>query len=326
MEIGSEFNLNLNNLNYTKNNIFNYLKEYNTCYFDTGRSAIKSINLPKGKILLPIYICDSIIDCFDKKDVIFYKINGDFSINKEDILNKLEKVRVLFVMHYYGCVQNTKLLSEIKSVCKKKSILIIEDTTHSLLSKKSTIGDYMICSLRKWFPITRGGVVYSKNKLDLGNGYKKDIDNSKVYAMIIKDLYLNNKFNDKDLYLNIFNKCEKQIENKKEVLYMSDLSMFILSCCDVKEIKEKRISNYKYLKNHLKVNPVNVLKNNECPFVYLIRSKNRDALRKHLINNNIYCAVHWPNCSNDELSLTIDNRYSNEDMKYIIKCINRFNK
>lgn len=326
MEIGSEFSLNINSLNYKKNNIFNYLKDYNTCYFDTGRSAIKSINIPQGKILLPEYICESVTKCFNRKDIVFYKLKDNFEIDEKDILEKIDNVKVLFIMHYFGSIQNINILNKIKLICAKKSILIIEDTTHSLLSKKSTIGDYMVCSLRKWFPISRGGVVYSKNKLDIINDCKKDNDNSKIYGMIIKELYLNNKLDEKDLYLKMFKNYEKQIDSNREIQYISDLSKYILSCCDIKEIKKKRIENYQYLLNNIDIKPINKIKRGECPFVYLIRNDNRDELRRYLINNNIYCAIHWPNCSSNELSLTIDNRYSKEDMKYIIKCVNKFNK
>lgn len=324
MEIGSEFDLNLGDLQIKNNNVFKYLKEYNSCFFDTGRSAIKSIKIPKGKVLLPNYICESVIECFDKKSIVFYRIDENFNIDVNDLITKLKSVKMLFIMHYFGCVQDRKTLRKIKNICDEKHILVIEDTTHSILSNKSTIGDYMVCSLRKWFPITRGGVVYSKKELKLKSGFNKDTDNSKLYPMVLKNMYLNGLIDSKDLFLDLYKRCENSIDTKKEVLYMSDVSKYILSCFDIKEIKQKRIDNYLYLYRNLKINPINVIKNGECPFVYLIRSEKRNELRKYLIENNIYCAVHWPNCSSNELSITIDNRYSIKEMKYVIKIINKF--
>lgn len=324
MEIGSEFDLNFNDLQITKNSIFNYLKDYNSCFFDSGRSAIKSIKIRKGKVLLPNYICDSVIDCFDNRNIIFYNVDENFNIDINDLISKLNNVKTLFIMHYFGCIQDRKILNRIKKICDEKDILIIEDTTHGILSNKATIGDYMVCSLRKWFPIARGGVVYSKNELKLKGKYRKDTDNTKLYGMVLKNMYLNGCIESKELFLDIFKKYENSIDTKKEILYMSDLSKYILSCINIKEIKDKRTNNYFYLKDKLKIQPVNVIKDKECPFVYLIRSEKRNELRKHLIENSIYCAVHWPNCSNNELSLTIDNRYSEKEMKYLVKTVNKF--
>ncbi len=46
MELGSEYNLSLDNLNLVSDNIIDYFSEFNNCfYFDSGRSALKHIAL-----------------------------------------------------------------------------------------------------------------------------------------------------------------------------------------------------------------------------------------------------------------------------------------
>ena len=81
MELGSEYNLDLNQLEYTQDNLYTYLKE--SIFMDSGRGALQLLleSLPKGKVLMPNYICDSVIDCFEKDyEIKSYQINTDLTI------------------------------------------------------------------------------------------------------------------------------------------------------------------------------------------------------------------------------------------------------
>lgn len=162
MEIGSEMQLNLADYSEVKeDNIFSYLSGFNTIYLDSGRSAIKALNqlLPSGKILLPSYICKSVIDGFEKREMEFYDMDYKFDIDLAQINKKIHDnpPAVLFIMNYWGNVYNHDTITAIKEQCKKEGIVIIEDTTHSIFTAPITVGDYCVCSLRKWFPIGVGG-------------------------------------------------------------------------------------------------------------------------------------------------------------------------
>ncbi len=62
----------------------------------------------------------------------------------------------------------------------------------------------------------------------------------------------------------------------------------------------------------------------------------RDKLRRYLINNEIYCPVHWPVSEyhkmdertayiyQNELSLVCDQRYTEDDMNQMVDTINAF--
>ena len=74
MELGSEFELDISILQQTEDNLFVYLSSYNSIYVDSGRSAATVLNkvLKQGTILLPSYICESVINVYKKclhKDV-----------------------------------------------------------------------------------------------------------------------------------------------------------------------------------------------------------------------------------------------------------------
>lgn len=114
MEIGSNFELDISNLNKKKDTIFNYLKSYQTVYTDSGRDALLILNqfLIKGIVLLPSYLCSSITKVFQEKFTIhFYKVKRDFTIDLNDLEKKLnEQVSAVYIIHYFGKIQEKKFL------------------------------------------------------------------------------------------------------------------------------------------------------------------------------------------------------------------------
>lgn len=159
IELGSEFNLQLNSLTVKQNNLFSYWDSNNTIWFDYGRSAIKAIPIKKNKyVLLPEFICESVIACFEKELVKFYSITSDLDIDENDLFSKVSKsVGVIYINHYFGYIQDMSVLKRIKEVAKKYNIVIIEDITQSMFSLNEYIGDYVVSSVRKWLPVHSGG-------------------------------------------------------------------------------------------------------------------------------------------------------------------------
>ena len=344
MEIGSDYSLNLSDLSKKEKCISNYLSSFSHLYyFDSGRSAIKHISKhlkPNDEILMPEYICESVLCCFNKANIKFYRINEDFSINISDLKSKITKrTAILYVLHYFGALQPQCVLDEIKSVSIKNNLVIIEDTTHSLFSAKKTIGDYLVCSIRKWVPIPNGGVLYySENKMNIEKPlYNRNNDNSRLYAMTLKELYLNGVINNKSVYRKIFAECENNLDSQKTIMLASELSEFLLDCFDINELIYARIQNYSFLKDLLKKQGFNTALeiDSYCtPLCFVIRSKKRDTIKTYLSDNNIYCATHWPfdgdspvqrpnaiKNSQELLSIPVDQRYNCEHMKYVAEVL-----
>ncbi len=347
MELGSEYDITLSELTIKKNNIFGYLSQaFSTVFFDSGRSALKHIasHLKKGcEVLLPEYICESVSNCFDSEGVIYYKIEENFSVNLDDLKSKIsERTQVIFLMHYFGSVQPEWILNEIRRIADSEDILIVEDTTHSIFSSVHTIGDYQICSIRKWMPIAKGGVLYfDKDVLSLADAfYPKDLDNEKFVGMILKNLFLKGSLDCNSTYRMIFSEAEKRLDVQGEVFLISDFSNFIASCIDINEIIKKRVANYKKLYNRLKERGIYAaidMDKDQCPFVFLLRVPERDAFRKYLMDNKIYCAVHWPfdglkkedrsfanKLSEELISLPIDQRYGEDEINYMADAVLKY--
>ena len=76
----------------------------------------------------------------------------------------------------------------------------------------------------------------------------------------------------------------------------------------------------------------------DCPLFVpiLVPGGRRDALRRFLIEQDIYCPVHWPTSSfhrlteverrvyDEELSLVCDQRYGETDMERVLQAVEEF--
>lgn len=348
MELGSNYELDVQALKDAKDPVFYYLNDFDTLYFDSGRSAIRALIplLEKGSVLLPNYICKSVTDMFRNHfEIQFYKLNADFSINLSDLLKKInEKVKVIYVMNYFGTLQNPDILEHISDQKKKYGFTIIEDTTHSIFTNLNTIGDYCICSLRKWFPIADGGVLYTRHKLPdhLPFELEKKKTSAAWDAMILKHWFLEKGINCNALYRQLFEEAEEKLDKQQNIFLMSDLSKTLLQYFSVKEISERRKKNYqwmaRYYSNHSGCGIVPVFQTEDfVPLTFPVYAKKRDELRKHLMEHKIYCAVHWPlegtglckdmdaeNKSSHILSLPIDQRYEEDHMEYLCHILDKF--
>lgn len=347
MELGSEFNLSLAKLNKADYNLFTYLNGFsNVVYLDSGRSAIRYLTSQlseQDEVLLPEFICESVINCFKKDKISFYKVSANFVADVDDLRRKITtKTKIVFLMHYFGVLQPKGVLSEISDLAKKYGCVIIEDATHSLFTDKNTIGDYVISSIRKWMPIPKGGILFVvRDKLHIQSlDLKKSTDNEKAYGMVLKDLFLKGILDCNSEYRDIFVTCEEKLDEQSDIYQISDFSEYVASCIDITEIIEKRKKNYQYLSTKLeRLGVVSAIRMTEdaCPLVFLLRLPERDSFRRYLMKNSIYCAVHWPSDgimetdrlqairnSRELLSLPIDQRYDKEHMDYLVEVISKY--
>lgn len=348
MELGSNFNLLLNELNYKEKNVLYYLREYTfVAFFDSGRSALKHLVSLMGehdRILLPEYICASVINCFPINNMDFYSLNDDFTVNTESIKGRItSSTRYIYIMHYFGVLQPLFTLRQIREMADAHGCIIIEDTTHGFFSRSSSIGDYQICSIRKWLPIPNGGILYAKD--DLLNAfhqidYNKSTSNDRAYGMIMKSLFLEGILDCNEQYRRIFSETETQLEQQNNINLISDFSRYIITCIDTDSVRLRRRANYELLQSELEkvgLQPAIALDDDECPLVFPIRVSKRDALRQYLMARKIYCAVHWPrdgvmedqrtfavDCSDQLLSLPIDQRYGEEEMDYLAEVVKEY--
>ncbi len=369
MELGSEFDLDLSRLTDTHDTIFTYLKDFRAIYTDSGRSALRMLSgLLQGKaILMPDYVCETIAEALPEDcHIIYYPVNYLFQINVEKLEELLQvySIQFLYVMHYFGALQQESCIAHIARLKQKYHLTVIEDTTHSLFTARKTIGDYIVASLRKWFPIPDGGVLYADRSCSLPEYPKsKKPASQKVEAMLLKKLYLTENFDCNVKYREIFAKEEDAFRDQTCAYRMSDMSRFLLSHFSIESMCHSRQRNVAQLLEGLhKMQCVlghNIRhiseadKNNiyciaegfqhgygvaispqptDIPLALPIYTAKRDFLRKLLMEDKIYCAVHWPLghpaayaesrwMEAHILSLPIDQRYQKEEMQYLLDCL-----
>lgn len=343
MELGSEFDLSVNKLNYTDSNLLKKLEGLNYELYNSGRSAIRAVSLKRpGKILLPEFICGSVIDCFKKENIIFYRIKDDFQINYEDLYSKLvENVACIVIVHYFGAYHPINCLRLIKKKAAENQIIVIEDITQSLFSNIQFIGDYVVASIRKWLPIPNGGLLIRRLKEKSNyHTYEKSSDNERVAGMILKNLFLKRILDCNNEYREIFAQCEQRIDNEWDIQQISDFSKFIISCENIDKIVAARKRNYTYLKKRMRkmeIFPACKIQTDACPLTLPIRMTDRDAFRSYLMEHRIYCAVHWPfdgeniadrpmgeKNAEDLISLPIDQRYGYKELEYMVSVISDY--
>lgn len=142
-------------------------------YYYFGRTAIwhglSALGLKTGdEVVAPIYNCGTEIDPLLKfgLSVRYY---DQYKALQPD-LNEIEglinsKTRAIYITHFFGFPQP---LSEIKSLCEKYKLFLIEDCAPALYSKNGETplgseGDISIFSFRKTLPLTDGSALVINN-------------------------------------------------------------------------------------------------------------------------------------------------------------------
>jgi dTDP-4-amino-4,6-dideoxygalactose transaminase len=350
MEIGSEFWFD----NFPEESFSKEIPYWLTKYGDTiltssGRGAIslilKQVTPHNKSVLLPAYICDSVILPFIEYGYTccFYEVDENLS-PIIDSIKEYKNIGVFIHMGYYGFQTNIGL-SSVLQYFHKQSTLIIEDVTHTLFSDFNNYeeNDYYVGSIRKWFGMPSGGFLASSKKfLKRPLFTHDDFSVLRTSALTTKGKYI--KTNDeslKSLFLSQFSDAEILLDKDLNPYCIDSLSLKLINSLDVDELVNKRRENYNALLDGLQDisyldTPFKHLTTNECPMFYpVIIQKNRNDVRKKLIDERIYCPVHWPipdeikrtdlfstlELYNTILSIPCDQRYGLEEMDRVISVL-----
>jgi perosamine synthetase len=159
--------------NPSSRNIYNNFWKPSTIFMHSGRIAIrKACELvdikPGDEVLMPSYNCGSEVDPVIRAGatVVLYRVARSSMIDIDDLVSRISvKTKIIYITHYFGFPQSMAGISEI---CRKKSILMIEDCALSLFSGDHSIklgarGDIAIFSLVKTLPVPDGGALIINN-------------------------------------------------------------------------------------------------------------------------------------------------------------------
>lgn len=303
-----------------------------TQWYISGRSVLQAIIAELGEVRsvsLPSWCCDSMIKPFVDAGYIihFYPVVVE---NRELVQEVKTDTDVLFLMDYFGYSTPSPDLDSYNGV-------VIRDVTHSLFSSSYSDADYYFGSLRKWCGVWTGGYAWTKDghRVATGNDCSQEYVVLRKRAMEEKDEYIKGGRTDKG-YLKIFDEAEELLESIG-VAPAADRDVELAQKLDLQTIKARRRANAEVLRHAFPewlIFPTLTPTDTPMFVPVLVPDEKRDALRRFLINNEIYCPIHWSvseyhklderteHIYKNELSLVCDQRYSEDEMNRMVDTIN----
>lgn len=255
-----------------------------------------------GKVLLPSYLCPSILDVLDQNAInyMFYQINGDFSIDLEDLLAKAAHHQVIYFINYFGFQHSPDTLSVLIQL-QSAGKLLIEDNAQAGFPLKR-IGDFCFNSMRKFSAID-GGYLATRNftlphlatlafrenhRLPLIRGYRR----------LLRSYLFQGRGSREELD-QLFYQAERFYE-QDNVIHGDDDERKKIEHLNWQAIKAARRANYAYLCGKIVdlpgIKPIYpALQSDNMPLglpVY-ISNYSRDLLIDKLAEMSISLTVHW---------------------------------
>lgn len=303
-------------------------------WFLSGRSGLQAI-IKETKdcrtVAMPSWCCDSMIKPFVDTgfEVHFYPVYWQNGLIQEISFDNDE----LFLMDYFGYTISQPDVTGYKGI-------IIRDVTHSLFSSIHLDADYYFGSLRKWCGIWTGGYVWTKEGRKLISVDSDDCGYTVLRrrAMDLKSRYINGKGVMDKSYLRIFDEAEDALKHVG-IATAAERDIRLARRLDIESIRNKRRANAAILRTAFSdwlIFPE--MSELDCPMFVpiLVPDGKRDDLRQYLMEQEIYCPIHWPvsgyhhlnektkQIYDNELSLVCDQRYTEEDMYRIVETIRNF--
>ena len=309
----------------------------NAVFTMSGRSAIALAlhslvrNRPgiAKKCLLPAYMCDTVFLPFqwDGWEICFYHLNKNLEADEEELsrLIGLERPGLLFVHAYYG-VDTWKPMRSLLKKWKKEGLCIMEDVTQSYyLEGIGAEADYVVGSLRKWYPIPDGGFVAAEETIfQEGMVSAERFTEKRIELLTEKWNYLHGEGNAeekkgmKDRFLKKNREMEEWLDQHEEMGEISGETMYMLSGIDEKVCREQRKRNYRYLYGRLEGKnqfwPILPETDGAAPLYLAVYAREREELQKFLTAHDIYAPVLWPIGKENESCLPKDERYIYDHM------------
>jgi hypothetical protein len=323
--------------------------------FSTGSACLLSLepllNQNQGhrlRLHIPSFLCmhfvaqlKTVFDCFWYRDLPTQEY-PDFNS-----LNTLPGDLVLAV-NLFG-VREGRIWQDW--LIEHDNIILIEDHSHDPFSSwaQQSTAHYAMASLRKTLPIPDGAIIWSPRKMKLpkASSSMPSAADKRLTAMLLKRAYLSGANISKDRYrqLEIESGIELDDQNNSVV---SSFTSNILSCLNISEFRRQRETNVRQFLNWslTETHPLwmplfTSWQEGSVPFNSIIVCQStdiRDSLRKYLIGQNIFPAIHWEQStketsSNDPLAIDLanriltiptDQRYSFDDVSRVTKKIKTF--
>lgn len=316
--------------------------------FSSGRAAFYAVlgdaheRFGVTSVLLPEYICGSVITCVEDAQLpyAYYPVGldllPDVTALRALVAGAAAPVAVLLV-DYFGLTG----LPIDPSALGDGAITVL-DRSHSPYDRALPHGvDYLFATLRKALPVADGGFAVSAHgPLTPVSGCEAPFVAEKLEAALVKAHAEADGLPD-DAYLAHGRAGERMLDEER--FYecgMSATSARILREADCAAIGARRRENFMALEAMLEplgIAPLRRLAAGRVPLFLPVALGNRDETRAALAAERVFCPVHWPwpvgvlaapprpesALWRNELSLVIDQRYGEHEMRRIAGALGR---
>lgn len=284
-----------------------------------GRNTLAYLIEAKGieKIKVPKFLCDTVREVCEKEkiSISFYSITRDFL--PEELT--LEADEWLYLVNFYGQLDN----DTIRGYVEKYERVIVDHAQAYFQMPLENVDTLYTC--RKFFGVADGGILYTDTKLDREIPQDESFERMKFvlgrFERSASEFYAEAASNN-DFFAD------------EPIKLMSKLTENLLHGIDYEAVKQKRTRNFEILHEAFgKINPLK-LTVPQGAFMYPLYLEKGGEIRRKLQAKKIFIPTLWPDvfehCDESELEydyaknilpIPVDQRYDEEDMKYIIKAV-----
>lgn len=290
---------------------------------DSGRSALQFVleRFKFKRIWLPVYNCPLVgkrVSEVSNIQIVWYNLNEDFTPSV-DGANFVDGDALLWV-NYCG-VMFQETINLVVNLQKRYPVKIIIDNIPAYFSEPR-MEAINIYSCRKFVGVPEGGHVIGNavGMVSLPTYYTAE---NYYYLLKAMESGSNSAYED-------YQASEKRFSEANVAYGMPIITKKILQNINYEDLKARRLQNFRILHTILgKDNRLKFDDNTITPSIYPYLTRNTE-LRNALLENKIYISRFWKHVLTNELAnnfekdlaeylipLPVDQRYSEEDMKYI---------
>lgn len=283
---------------------------------NSGRNALAYLIRTREikKLRLPRFLCDSVPKVCEREGAAYtlYDIGRDFLPAQDFDLGEGEW---LYLVNCYSQLSNEQLTAFAERYGR-----VIVDNAQSYFQKPLP-GVDTLCTCRKYFGVPDGAFLYT-DAAPIGE-LPRDESFSRMGFLLGRFERTANEF------YGDFRANEERFE-ALPVMAMSRLTRNLLHGIDYAAVERRRRENFSYLHERLKDRNGLALRQTGT-FMYPLLLENGKALRKKLQAEKIYIPTLWPDVfqmsepgsteyamAENILPLPIDQRYTTEDMAYML--------
>ena len=299
------------------------------------------------ELLVPSYICSTMADAFDRYGFAYtyYLIQRDFRIDLDDLLKKAPAFKVLYLINYFGYGFSPEEKAIFRRL-KSEGMLLIEDDAQAAFNR-DPLGDFRFNTLRKFVPYD-GSFFYSAMDVSVSLEKFKDLPNHRLpiirrFRHRFAELIAQGAENFDEINP-LFDESEYHYYRDLAVLGDSEERTAAVRL-DWSAIEARRKANHQRLLERLQgLSSIEIIfpqtSQDSLPLGFPIYVKNgrRDALLRHLREENVYPVVHWGilddpringiaqtvSMSKSIMTLILDQRFDAEDMDFEASLVRTF--